>query len=199
MAHQLPGDAVHVSSIGAIRPERLWCACLHRQHFGSLIYLRQGGLRSRPLCRLACQILLWTQGKLLSLRTIYIPGHLNLEQTSCEAGAEARGIEAPQWGGWADLEEVWWAQLDCLHQVDLTMSPVVLHRAFSSAGLDAMVQTWPRLLSGGGHHFHPQPRVVQVVGVAPEGAQLIASSLLNWGCEDHPPVQNSLYRKSYHC
>ncbi len=34
---------------------------------------RQGGL----LYRLAHQILLWAQGKLLSLRAVYIPGHLN--------------------------------------------------------------------------------------------------------------------------
>ncbi len=38
----------------------------------------QGGLRSRPLYRLARQILLWAQGKLLSLRVVYIR-----EQTSC--------------------------------------------------------------------------------------------------------------------
>ncbi len=29
----------------------------------------QGGLRSRPLCKLACQILLWSQRKLLSLHS----------------------------------------------------------------------------------------------------------------------------------
>ncbi|MCI4385150.1 hypothetical protein PGIGA_G00046990 [Pangasianodon gigas] len=39
---------------------------------------RQGGLRSRPLYRLARQILVWSQGKLLSLRAAYIPGYLNV-------------------------------------------------------------------------------------------------------------------------
>ncbi len=34
----------------------------------------QRGLRSHPLYRLARQILLWTQGKLLSLKAVYIPG-----------------------------------------------------------------------------------------------------------------------------
>ncbi len=38
---------------------------------------RQGGLRLRPLYRLARRILLWAQGKLLSLRVVYIPGNLN--------------------------------------------------------------------------------------------------------------------------
>ncbi len=38
----------------------------------------QGGLRSHPLYKLAHQILVWSQGKLLSLRSIHIPGHLNM-------------------------------------------------------------------------------------------------------------------------
>ncbi len=38
----------------------------------------QGGLQSRPLCKLACQILLWSQRKLLSLRAAYIPGTHNI-------------------------------------------------------------------------------------------------------------------------
>ncbi|XDV51976.1 hypothetical protein PO909_020761 [Leuciscus waleckii] len=37
----------------------------------------QGGLRSRPLCRLAHQILLWSQGKLSSLRAMYVPRDQN--------------------------------------------------------------------------------------------------------------------------
>lgn len=37
----------------------------------------QGGLRSHPLYKLAHQILLWSQGKLLSIRTVYIPGYIN--------------------------------------------------------------------------------------------------------------------------
>ncbi len=37
----------------------------------------QGGLRSRPLCRLAHQILLWFKGKLSSLRAMYVPGDQN--------------------------------------------------------------------------------------------------------------------------
>ncbi|KAI2645302.1 30S ribosomal protein S4 [Labeo rohita] len=38
----------------------------------------QGGLCSRPLYKLAHQILVWSQDKLLSLRAAHIPGHLNL-------------------------------------------------------------------------------------------------------------------------
>ncbi len=36
------------------------------------------GLRSCPLCKLVCQILLWSQGKLLSLQAAYILGAHNI-------------------------------------------------------------------------------------------------------------------------
>ncbi|KAI2642471.1 ORF V: Enzymatic polyprotein [Labeo rohita] len=38
----------------------------------------QGGLCSRPLYKLAHQILVWPQDKLLSLRAVHVPGHLNM-------------------------------------------------------------------------------------------------------------------------
>ncbi len=38
----------------------------------------QGGLRSHPLYKLAHQILVWSQDKLLSLRAVHIPGYLNM-------------------------------------------------------------------------------------------------------------------------
>ncbi|KAL0197502.1 hypothetical protein M9458_006042, partial [Cirrhinus mrigala] len=77
----------------------------------------QGGLRSRPLYKLAHQILVWSQDKLLSLRAVHIPGHLSCgSRRPVEAGAEARGMDA---------------------------SPRGVHPA--PQGLDAMVQTWPRL------------------------------------------------------
>ncbi len=64
----------------------------------------QGGLRSRPLCKLACQILLWSQGKLLSFRAAYIRGPQCTSRHPVETGAEARGMEAPPQGGGADME-----------------------------------------------------------------------------------------------
>ncbi|KAL0174652.1 hypothetical protein M9458_030620, partial [Cirrhinus mrigala] len=43
------------------------------------IYINhQGGLSSRPLYKLAYQILVWSQDKLLSLRAVHVPGHLNM-------------------------------------------------------------------------------------------------------------------------
>ncbi len=38
----------------------------------------QGSLRSRPLYKLAHEILVWSQDKFFSLRAVYIPGHLNI-------------------------------------------------------------------------------------------------------------------------
>jgi len=38
----------------------------------------QGGLRSHNLNRIARQIFLWAQEKFLSIREVYIPGHLNV-------------------------------------------------------------------------------------------------------------------------
>ncbi len=55
----------------------------------------QGGLRSSPLYRLAHQILVWSQGKLLSLRAVYIPGHLNV---GADRGhGPGNGCFTPRW------------------------------------------------------------------------------------------------------
>ncbi len=53
----------------------------------------QGGLRSRSLYKLAHQILLWSQDKFLSLRTLYIPGYLNV-------GADVLSRQGPRPGEW---------------------------------------------------------------------------------------------------
>ncbi|KAL0204539.1 hypothetical protein M9458_002557, partial [Cirrhinus mrigala] len=113
----------------------------------------QGGLRSRPLYKLAHQILVWSQGKLLSLRAVHVPGHLNM-------GADVLSRQGPRPGEWMlhpeVVKQIWrvfgQAQVDlfatqenaqCPHWFSLT-HPAPL-------GLDAMVQTWPRLrLSGEG-------------------------------------------------
>ncbi|KAL0153220.1 hypothetical protein M9458_051474, partial [Cirrhinus mrigala] len=171
----------------------------------------QGGLRSRPLYKLAHQILVWSQDKLLSLRVVHIPGHLNV-------GAGILSRQGPRPGEWMlhpeVVEQIW--EIFGPAQVDLfaTRENTQFHPA--PLGLDAMVQTWPRLrlfgesspgrgqptisspvLAGpsmvlepdisprrlsmgdsrGGHHSSPPPGAVEAVGVASEGAQLIASGL----------------------
>ncbi len=196
----------------------------------------QGGLRSRPLCKLAHQILVWSQDKFLSLRAVYIPGHLNI-------GADILSRQGPRPGEWRPhpevVKQIWrvfgQAQVDLFATRQTSHCPLwysLTHPA--PLGLDAMVQTWPRLrlyalyrsapgssresapgrgpavasspvlagpsmvlgpdfsprrlpmgdssqerspLTSGGHDLSPPPGVMEAVGVAPEGARLIASGL----------------------
>ncbi len=196
----------------------------------------QGGLRSRPLCKLAHQILVWSQDKFLSLRAVYIPGHLNV-------GADILLRQGPRPGEWRlhpeVVKQIWrvfgQAQVDLFATRQTSHCPLwysLTHPA--PLGLDAMVQTWPRLrlyafppiapgssresapgrglavasspvlagpsmvlgpdfsprrlpmgdssqerspLTSGGYDLSPPPGVMEAVGMAPEGARLIASGL----------------------
>ncbi len=107
----------------------------------------QGGLRSRPLYRLAHQILVWSQSKLLSLRAVYIPGHLNV-------GADSLSRQGPWPGEWMlhpeVVKHIWrvfgQAQVDLFATQETAQCPLwysLVHPA--PLGLDAMVQMWPRL------------------------------------------------------
>ncbi len=107
----------------------------------------QGGLRSRPLCKLAHQILVWSQDKFLSLRAVYIPGHLNV-------GADILSRQGPRPGEWRlhpeVVKQIWrvfgQAQVDLFATRQTSHCPLwysLTHPA--PLGLDAMVHTWPRL------------------------------------------------------
>ncbi len=107
----------------------------------------QGGLRSRPLYRLAHQILVWAHGRLRSLRVVYIPGHLNM-------GADVLSRQGPRHGEWMlhpdVVKQIWrvfgQAQVDLFVTQETAQCPLwysLVHPA--PLGLDAMVQTWPRL------------------------------------------------------
>ncbi len=101
----------------------------------------QEGLRSRPLYRLAHQILLWAQGKLLSLGAVHIPGHLN-------QGADIlsrQGLRSREW-----RFQIW--RMFSQAEVDLFASQDTAHCLLwfslthpAPLGLDAMVKTWLRL------------------------------------------------------
>ncbi len=198
----------------------------------------QGGLRSHPLYKLAHQILVWSQDKFLSLRAVYIPGHLNV-------GADILSRQGPRPGEWRLHPEVVKQILRVFGQaqVDLFVTHQTSHCPLwyslthpAPLGLDAMVQTWLRLrlyafppivllpgvlervrrdgvpavasspvlvgpsmvlgpdfsprrlsmgdssqegspLTSGGYDPSPPPGFMEAVGVAPEGAQLIASGL----------------------
>ncbi len=95
MAHQLPRDAGRVSSIKHFLQELRDHHVLVRTGNTAVFsyFNHQGGLRSHPLYRLAHQSLGWSQGKLLSMRTVHIPGHLNM-------GADILSRQGPRTGEW---------------------------------------------------------------------------------------------------
>ena len=49
-----------------------------RQHYGSGLYNKEGGMRSGPLCALLWRILTWCSQKQVTLKARHIPGHLNV-------------------------------------------------------------------------------------------------------------------------
>jgi len=121
----------------------------------------QGGLRSCPLCKLACQILLWSQGKLLSLRATYIPGVHNI-------GADIlsrQGLRPGEWRLHPEVVELIWkkfgqAQVDLFASRETSHCPLwfsLTHPA--PLGLDAMTQMWPRL------HLYAFPPIALLPGV----------------------------------
>ncbi len=106
----------------------------------------QWGLRSHPLCKLAFQILLWSQGKLLSLRTTFIPGALNI-------GANIlfrQGLRPGEWRLHPEVVELIWkefgqAQVDLFVSLETSHCPLWFSLTHPTPlGLDAMTQTWPR-------------------------------------------------------
>ncbi|KAI2666499.1 ORF V: Enzymatic polyprotein [Labeo rohita] len=144
LAHQLPGDAGRVSSLKHFLPDLIGCHVLvHTDNTAVVYYINhQGGLRSHPLYKLAHQILVWSQDKLLSLRAVHVPGHLNM-------GADILSRQRPRPREWMlhpeVVKQIWrvfgQAQVDlfatqenaqCPHWYSLT-HPAPL-------GLDAMVQ-----------------------------------------------------------
>ncbi len=96
----------------------------------------QGGLRSCPSNKLAHQILGWSQDKFLSLRAVYVLGHLNV-------GADILLRQGPRPGEWrlqplggeANLESVWPGTVESVcDSSDIALSPLVLSDSSSSTG-----------------------------------------------------------------
>ncbi len=82
----------------------------------------QGGPHSRPLYKLAHQILVWSQDKFLSLRAVYIPGNLNV-------GADILSRQGPRPGEWRlhpeVVKQIW--RVFGQAQVDLFATHQTLH------------------------------------------------------------------------
>ncbi len=149
------------------------------QHIGGLLYQPPGGLRSHPLYKLANQILLWSQDKLLSLRVIYIPGSIinyvlyyifynikyNLYYIYLNTGADILSRQGPRPGEWMlhpeVVKQIWrvfdQAKVDLFAAQEISKCPLLTHSA--PLGLDAIVQTWPRL------RLYALPPIVLLPGV----------------------------------
>ncbi|KAI2655569.1 enzymatic polyprotein [Labeo rohita] len=108
----------------------------------------QGGLRSCPLYKLAHQILVWSQDRLLSLRAVHVPGYLNM-------GADIPSRQGLRPGEWMLHPEV-------VKQI---------WRFFGQAQLYLFVARRMR------NFWRECAGVLEVVGAAPEGAHLIDSGL----------------------
>ena len=106
----------------------------------------QGGLRSRPLCKLAHHILFLSKDKFLSVRAMYIPGVDNV-------GADTLSRQGPRPGEWRLHPEVvelisekfGQAEVDLFASHENSHCPLWFSLSHPAPlGLEAMVQTWPR-------------------------------------------------------
>ncbi|KAL0152958.1 hypothetical protein M9458_051736 [Cirrhinus mrigala] len=122
----------------------------------------QGGLRSRPLYKMVHQILVWSQGKLLSLRAVYIPEHLN-------QGADVllrQGPRPREWRLHPEVVELIWrvfgqAQVNLFATQETSQCPL---------GLDTMVQMCPNF------HLYVFPPIALLPGESVPGRHLATVS-----------------------
>lgn len=105
MAYLLPEDAGRASCTTLLSPRSKRSPCVHVSYIN-----HQRALRSHHLYKLAYQNLVWSQGKVLSLRAVHIPGH----QVLAGAEAEAWGMVASHRGNETELESFGQAQVDLL-------------------------------------------------------------------------------------
>ncbi len=137
VAHQLPGDAGRISSIKHFLPElRDRHVFVRTGNTAVVCYINhQGGLHLRPLYKLAHQILWWSQVKLLSLRTVHIPGHLYM-------GADILSRQGPRPGEWMlqpeEVRQTWriWPGSGgpVCDSRDIALSPLILSDPSNSTG-----------------------------------------------------------------
>ncbi len=150
MAHQLSGDVSGLSSteIFPPRPERSPCVGAHRQHSGGLLHQPPGGSALAPVVQTGTPDPLVVPGQVpLTESTVYSWVPECGTRRTVETGAEARGMDAshPE-----VVKQIW--RIFYQAEVDLFATRVNAQCPlwFSLAppaplGLDAMVQTWPRL------------------------------------------------------
>ncbi len=146
MAHQPSGDVGYIScSQEFLADLRGYHVIVHSDNTSVVSYINhKGGLQSRPLCKLACQILV-PRKVVVSSSSLHPGGPEYRSRHPVETGAEARGMEAPPRGGGADME----TRVDLFASRETSHCPLwfsLTHPAPLKNGLEVqMVQTWPRL------------------------------------------------------
>ncbi|XP_053173996.1 uncharacterized protein LOC128357652 [Scomber japonicus] len=110
---------------------------------------RQGGLRSRQLHMLARRLILWSCGRLLSLRATHVPGALN-------TGADLLSRGAPVYGEWTlhpvIVEQIWArygrAAVDLFASRGNAQCALFysLRSLDAPLGIDALAHVWPHEL-----------------------------------------------------
>ncbi len=146
MAHQPSGDVgcISCSQEFPSRSQGPPCARPLRQLISGLLHISPRGFAVTSTCKLACQILLWSLGKLWSLRALgvhNIGANILLRQ----------GLRPGEWRLHPKVVVLIWREFGQA-QVDLLSSRETSHCSLwfslmrpAPLGLDAMVQMWPRL------------------------------------------------------
>ena len=102
---------------------------------------RQGGVRSRNLCRLTERLFVWAYRSLRSLRAAHVPGHLNVGPDRLSRD----NIPPGEWSLHPQTVQFLWrlfgrAEIDLFASKDNAQCP-----KFYSKSEDALSQTWPSL------------------------------------------------------
>ncbi len=146
MAHQLPRNDGSISALKYFLQQlRGYHVLVRVDNMAVVSYINhQGGLRWHRLNRLAQQVLLWAQDKFLSLRAIYIPGHMNV-------GADLLSRQAVTHGEWKlhpeVVSQIWErfyeAEVDLFASQETAQCPLYFSLTPPAPlGLDAMAHTW---------------------------------------------------------
>ncbi len=109
-AHQLPGDAGHVSSTQTLstRPKKSPCVGMHRQHSDGFLYQPPGRSAFAPLIQAGAPDHWVVTGQVpVAESSLYSWASQYRSRHPVEAGAEVRGMAASPLGGEADLESFW--------------------------------------------------------------------------------------------
>ncbi len=108
---------------------------------------RQGGSRSRTLDRLARRLLLWSQGKFLSLRAVHIPGILNLAADFLSR----QKLRPVEWMlNHQTVTQIWnlfgKAEVDLFASQESSQCPLWFSLSFpTTLGIDAFAHPWPNV------------------------------------------------------